>query len=680
MVRRGRKPAALRHEQGPILIEDDDDNDDIIIGHHNNPVQQQEAITYNTENDDPDVIDLEELIQQEAAENDLFGELAEVIDLTDDLIVEAERQIGRSPPVLRTLPEYKLPGGFMATPGKVLQIINKYRTPAEHEILYKLQHDFFHAEPLFGTGDEPVFRGRLYARARGVDTKFPRKLNEVVHIANVDLTDPRPWQEQCLVDIPISLLGPFRELRVTNAGYPEFKYDSEEFARYNLNRPGYIHDFGPLEKIRQRRPHEWAIERVPEDEVLEDKYKRASDDLRTEWRGGQWRGGRRRGGSYVPDPRSQRSDATQLRPRQMYTAGDTFAGGGGASRGMTMAGAFVEFAVDNWDRAVQSLEANFAPETNVYHLEVTDMISNPGVGHVDILHLSPPCQVWSPAHTVPGKNDAMNEAILFSCGGLLEKFKPRMFTLEQTFGILHERFNAHFSRLMADFVELGYSIRWQVVNLATFGLPQPRKRLIILGAGPGETLPDFPKPTHCLDRHGHHGLKPFVSARQAIAHLEDNWEWDDGPDHQYLSLRTLKPPWDPDRLMNTITCGGGHNNHHWDGERELSILEFAALQGFPIEHKFVGSKTDKKKQIGNAFPPKVVKVFYEHLIACLDKIDGITHRPKGGSEVDPELIDVDEYVPVPQRRRKGGQPIDRSASASTFSGSGLSVDDPMEID
>ncbi|KAM7221028.1 S-adenosyl-L-methionine-dependent methyltransferase, partial [Rhypophila decipiens] len=387
---------------------------------------------------------------------------------------------------------------------------------------------------------------------------------------------------------------------------------------------------------------------------------------------------------------------------------------------MTMAGAFVEFAVDNWDRAVQSLETNFAPVTKVYHSDVTDMISNPGVGHVDILHLSPPCQVWSPAHTVPGKNDAMNEAILFSCGGLLEKFKPRMFTLEQTFGILHERFNDHFSRLMADFVELGYSIRWQVVNLATFGLPQPRKRLIILGAGPGETLPDFPKPTHCLDRHGHHGLKPFVSARQAIAHLDDNWDWDYGPDHQYLPLRMRKPPWDPDRLMNTITCGGGHNNHHWDGEREFTTLEFAALQGFPLEHKFVGSKTDKKKQIGNAFPPKVVKVFYEHLIACLDKIDNIPHRPKGYPppgvqvhDIDPEPIDVDEYVPVchrrrrhiersasvssgtlsgsdvdvelieyvpvPQRRRRGGRTLERSESASTFSGSGLSVDDPMEI-
>lgn len=333
---------------------------------------------------------------------------------------------------------------------------------------------------------------------------------------------------------------------------------------------------------------------------------------------------------------------------------------------MTMAGAHLDFAVDNWKPAADSLRANFAPGTKVYHSDVSEFITGQDINHhVDILHLSPPCQVWSPAHTVPGRNDEINEAILFSCGPVLRKLKPRLFTLEQTFGILHDRFSQYFSRLMADFTECGYSTRWAVLNLATFGVPQPRKRLIILGAGPGESLPDFPKPTHSLDGRTRPGFKPLVTVRQALEPLCNNVH--SGIDHQPVPLRIPKPPWDPDRILNnTITCNGGRDNYHWDGTREFTIAEFALLQGFPLEHIFVGSKTDKKRQIGNAFPPKVVKTFYEHLIGWLDQTDGIRNRPKGLPPPGAVVYDLE---------------IEDLASGGIKSiGSGSSLDDPMEID
>lgn len=101
----------------------------------------------------------------------------------------------------------------------------------------------------------------------------------------------------------------------------------------------------------------------------------------------------------------------------------------------------------------------------------------------DVLHLSPPCQVWSPVHTVPGREDEQNFSSLFACWQLLEQAKPRIVTLEQTFGLLHPKFSQAFNSLIHTFTSQGYSINWQLVDLQDYGVPQRRRRLIIVGAG-----------------------------------------------------------------------------------------------------------------------------------------------------------------------------------------------------
>lgn len=653
----------------------------------------------------------------EDVEQRLFREIAEVIDLTDESIVQTRAQIRE--PLLLTQRSYIYHDGTVVKPGMVLQIKDqdsfRHSSSTQTQDLQQFRATFFKAEFFkiekivsrdFGRGTEPVFRGHVYSRSKNVENKFPKKLNEVVMIANVDSSDPRPWQDQALIDFDPGTFGRVRELRLTNANYPDFKYDAAKLQRQGLSKRGYVEDHGPLvcrhqyvryfngrQKLTLNKPHRWAIIRLDEKGVDDLRYRKTSESLIKEWRGGK-----RVGGSYVPNRHSQRSSRTSLHPGQRYTTGDMFAGAGGVSRGMTMAGAHVIFAVDNWKPAADSLRANFEPATKVFHSCVTDLIHNPELSfYVDILHLSPPCQVWSPAHTIPGKNDEANEAILFSCGDWLKRLKPRLFTVEQTFGILHDRFSQHFSRLIADFTEAGYSTRWQVVNLATFGVPQPRKRLVILGAGPGESLPEFPRPTHSLDPCPGTGLKPFVTARQALAPLRALGY---APDHHTVPLRTPKTPWDPDRLLtNTITCNGGKDNYYWDGLREFTIAEFALLQGFPLEHRFCGSKTDKKRQIGNAFPSKVVRVLYEHLMDWLDQCDGMRWRPKDLPpmgiqvvELEPEPIVLDEddegeevnpvlrYQHQQQGQRRMAQGLERSIYTASSSGSGSSWDDPMNID
>lgn len=164
----------------------------------------------------------------------------------------------------------------------------------------------------------------------------------------------------------------------------------------------------------------------------------------------------------------------------------TVSGAGGASHGAKLAGLDLRFALDHWEIANGTYEKNF-PDVNLFKMSCDKFIMemekrfSPEM-YVDILHLSPPCQYWSPAHTRPGRDDERNMASLFSVLGLVMIVKPRIATLEQTFGLHTPHFRPYFNAVVNMFTSMGYSIRWAIVQLADWGLPQSRKRLIMVAS------------------------------------------------------------------------------------------------------------------------------------------------------------------------------------------------------
>jgi DNA (cytosine-5)-methyltransferase 1 len=149
-----------------------------------------------------------------------------------------------------------------------------------------------------------------------------------------------------------------------------------------------------------------------------------------------------------------------------------------------MAGLKVVWGLDFNPNAAETWRANF-PKAKMYEMwadEVCRLPDPEGKLVVEVLHLSPPCQVWSPAHTIPGQHDEMNFASLYAVQELLAKAKPRIVTLEQTFGILHDRFMEPFNSLVRMFTDHYFSVSWQVIELQRLGLPQRRKRLIMVAA------------------------------------------------------------------------------------------------------------------------------------------------------------------------------------------------------
>lgn len=180
-------------------------------------------------------------------------------------------------------------------------------------------------------------------------------------------------------------------------------------------------------------------------------------------------------------PTSSPPEPRRLAPGQTFTYGDAFCGAGGTTRGAVMAGLRVKWGFDFDHHACTTWRLNF-PRATCYEMSSERFVAlatpspyssyPPDDVKVDILHLSPPCQYFSPAHTVEGKNDEMNTASLFAVAAVIKVARPRVVTLEQTFGILYPRFRGYFHSLICMFTSCGFSLRWAIVPLAQWvGVP-----------------------------------------------------------------------------------------------------------------------------------------------------------------------------------------------------------------
>ena len=170
-----------------------------------------------------------------------------------------------------------------------------------------------------------------------------------------------------------------------------------------------------------------------------------------------------------------------LNNMRRYTFGDAFSGCGGTSRGALMAGLQLDWSFDHDSRACQSYRKSF-PATRIANTDVHNFTTDDRYGcPVDILHISPPCQYFSPAHTINGPQDESNVAANFSLLELIKKIRSRIITLENTAG-LPTRHKDYLLPLIQQFTTHGYSIRWRTVNLVNYGIPQDRRRFLIIAS------------------------------------------------------------------------------------------------------------------------------------------------------------------------------------------------------
>jgi DNA (cytosine-5)-methyltransferase 1 len=315
---------------------------------------------------------------------------------------------------------------------------------------------------------------------------------------------------------------------------------------------------------------------------------------------------------------------------------ELFAGCGGMALGFKDAG-FRTVLANEWDKdACDSLRAN-----------VTDRVLNCAIQEIekfpeaDVVAGGPPCQGFSNlGERVPCDPRNQLWRHYFRC---VEHVQPKIFVLENVPPLLKSAEYAEMRRLAQN---LGYKIEGRVLNAADYGVPQTRKRAIVIGSRVGE--PIFPIPTHAdplkqnlLNVH----LPRWKTVRDAIGHLPidpTGRDWHIGRNPTPKSIRRYRsipaggnrwnlPPSLMPECWKRKTEGGTDlfGRLWWDrpsvtirtefykpekgrylhpvAHRPITHLEAALLQSFPEDFNFCGTKIHVGIQIGNAVPPMLAK-------------------------------------------------------------------------
>ena len=197
------------------------------------------------------------------------------------------------------------------------------------------------------------------------------------------------------------------------------------------------------------------------------------------------------------------------------TAIDLFAGGGGLTVGLKRAGFQVKAAVELETHASATYRANH-PEVCLLERDITgvsgkELLDIVGTEGVDLLAGCPPCQGYTSLNKY-GAGDPRNQLVL-EISRLAAALKPRAIMMENVPGLTIKG-KSQYETLLADLTDLGYKMEnsAKVLQVADYGVPQERRRLVIL-AGLGFDI-ELPSPTHSKD--GKNGLSHWSSVADAI--------------------------------------------------------------------------------------------------------------------------------------------------------------------
>ena len=222
-----------------------------------------------------------------------------------------------------------------------------------------------------------------------------------------------------------------------------------------------------------------------------------------------------------------------------------------------------------------------------------------------------PCQGFSQANMLRTLDDDRNQLYRFFYNTIKLK-QPKFFIAENVKGILSLGKGAAIRQIVLDFEEAGYITSVNLVNMADYGIPQSRQRVIIIGQREdlGKKLRFcFPQPTH--SKNGE--LPHWISIREAISHFPDPDKNNNVLNHIYSAYKveyrnfTGHRKTDPDKPSPTVLARGNGKGGvcaipHYNGKRRLTIRESASVQTFPEDFHFLGSMSSCYRQIGNAVP------------------------------------------------------------------------------
>jgi len=327
----------------------------------------------------------------------------------------------------------------------------------------------------------------------------------------------------------------------------------------------------------------------------------------------------------------------------LLTSIDLFAGAGGLSYGLVEEGFRVVTAVEIDPVSAKSYSLNHQGTNlivdDIRRVRGPQILKQAGLsrGELDLLTGCPPCQAFSTLRTRRRKqqlNDPSKELIIEMLR-LIRSIRPRAVIIENVPGLANDN---HFTSFCLGLKQAGYQSKYAVLNASDFGVPQRRKRLILVALR-GKEIPSDWSNYLCerrtvRDAIGHlaspgisgdrlHDIPerrtPAMIARIKATPKNGGSRGDISPELQCACHARIdgfkdvygRMKWDD--VSPTITSGCNNPSRgrflHPEADRAITLREAALLQTFPQSYQFCfdRGKEHVSCQIGNAFPPDMIR-------------------------------------------------------------------------
>lgn len=326
---------------------------------------------------------------------------------------------------------------------------------------------------------------------------------------------------------------------------------------------------------------------------------------------------------------------------------ELFCGCGGLSTGFLDAGIRIAAGFDLDRRAIEAYEYNHAyRQSRGFVADISlatgqDLLERAGVKKIDVLVGGPPCQPFSIVGKRRGSEDHRSD-LVFHFLRLASELRPSALFFENVPNLATIDEGRHLDLLVSGLKKLRYAVCAQVVAAADFGVPQVRRRLLLI-AIKGARKAGLPSPTHAS--HGSTGtaLHPHVTARTALWDLPPAGDFGEcgiynheptehTPDMlaRFATLgagkrekRSFHDRLHPDRPSYTLRAGTGNFSPlrpvHYQYDRVVTVRESARLQGFRDDFIWPDwiPRLQQYRQVGNAVPPPVAAEVARSLAAHL---------------------------------------------------------------
>lgn len=338
---------------------------------------------------------------------------------------------------------------------------------------------------------------------------------------------------------------------------------------------------------------------------------------------------------------------------------DLFAGAGGLSLGLAQAGFEVRAAVDNDPVAAATYRANIGDHISceaIESLTADVLLERAGIarGECTLLTGGPPCQGFSLQRRGP-REDVRNRLVLQFIR-MAEEIRPKFFLMENVGALLSKNGTSFLNEFAERSAEMGYVLHIELLNASDFGVPQHRRRALLVGErieggharfrfpephtnGCPKTVRDallgLPSPPPDGSPHPlvpNHYRERRLSALnvERIRHVPQGGGRADLPIHLQLPchrnnathrhldvygrLAWNAPSGTITARFDSFTRGRfAHPEEH----RSLTIREGARLQTFPDSFVFEGNREEQARQVGNAVPPLLARQLGEAFLDAL---------------------------------------------------------------